>query len=698
MTKKNVFQSRRFSVDITVAFAVLIAVVVCAIIFMVYTKSKKEAVRAAGEQFRKNGGNIILKTQNYLQEVEKNVRLATAEFQHSTEKLDFNAYYSRFLLKSLTVNSQIALIYFGDINGNFLQAGKSHSLIFMKRIIRKKDYVSPAQYVYFDDKLKSIKSENKDNRNYDPRSRPWYKGASNTPESIFWTEPYIFFESGKPGITVAATVSDFKNQIKGVVAADILLNDLSSFLNDLNLTPNEIALIVDEHDKILASSNYDFYNSKISDYSDIPSLKNTKDPVLKSFFNTFDNKDSLCLPFSVNNVNYLGASIPFNSKFNKKWHFIIAAPEDEFFGEFKNFLNNILILSMFGLITGIVITWFLAKKISTPIEQLCTDVEQIKNFNFDFDSNIKSAITEIITMDNAIKAMKHSLKAFSLYVPRELVKKLIAGGEKNISVGGHIEDLTIFFSDIVGFTSITEKTKPQILMQQLSEYFEAVTKEIEKYDGTVDKFIGDAVMAFWGAPVKLKNHQELACKAALNVARSIKKLNKNWEKQGKDQFITRIGLHSDSAVVGNIGSSSRMNYSIIGDGVNLASRLEGVNKIYGTGIIISESTYKKVETIFVCRKLDKITVKGKDESVTIYELLDNAENADDELLKFAEKWNLFFDFYLNSDWKTALKKLDEFSKNFPEDKAAPVFKHRIEQLINGNTPSLNNGVFRMNSK
>jgi adenylate cyclase len=235
-------------------------------------------------------------------------------------------------------------------------------------------------------------------------------------------------------------------------------------------------------------------------------------------------------------------------------------------------------------------------------------------------------------------------------------------------------------------------------MHQLSEYFEVVTEVIEKYDGTVDKFIGDAVMAFWGAPVRLENHHELACRAALDVARAIKKLNEKWEKEGKNRFITRIGLHSDSAVVGNIGSSSRMNYSIIGDGVNLASRLEGVNKIYGTGIIISESTYKKVAKLFVCRKLDKIAVKGKNESVTIYELLENADNADDKLLRFTEEWNSFFDLYLKSDWVTALKKLDGFSKQFPEDKAASVFRERIEQLINGNTPSLNNGVFRMISK
>jgi adenylate cyclase len=683
----------------TAAFAFLIAVVVCAIFLLVYSRSKKEAVRAAGEQFKKNGSSIILKTQSYLQEVEKNVRLASVEFRDIDGKFDFDSYYAAFLLESLKVNPQIALIYFGDTGGNFIQAGKSDSKIFLKRILHHGNDALPADYLYFDNNLQQIGSERKDNRNYDPRLRPWYKGALKNPETLFWTEPYIFFESGMPGITVASAVTDSQGNVKGVVAADILLNDLSSFLNELNLTPNETALITDEQGKILAASDEKIFTSDIRSYDDIPSLKESGNSILTALSDAYNETSSAeCFPFTVDRVHYLGASIPFNSNFNKKWHFIISAPEDDFFGEFKNILNNILLLSMFGLFIGIVITWFLAKKISNPIEQLCRDVEQIKNFNFDFNSNIKSAITEIITMDNAIKAMKHSLKAFSLYVPKELVKKLIAEGEENISVGGHLEDLTIFFSDIAGFTSITEKTKPQILMHQLSEYFEVVTEVIEKYDGTVDKFIGDAVMAFWGAPVRLENHHELACRAALDVAHAIKKLNEKWEKEGKNRFITRIGLHSDSAVVGNIGSSSRMNYSIIGDGVNLASRLEGVNKIYGTGIIISESTYKKVAKLFVCRKLDKIAVKGKNESVTIYELLENADNADDKLLRFTEEWNSFFDLYLKSDWETALKKLDGFSKQFPEDKAASVFRERIEQLINGNTPSLNNGVFRMISK
>src|SRR5262249_23515961 len=151
-------------------------------------------------------------------------------------------------------------------------------------------------------------------------------------------------------------------------------------------------------------------------------------------------------------------------------------------------------------------------------------------------------------------------------------------------ISGQRRELTILFSDIKDFTSISEALRPAEIAAQLSEYLNSVTEAIVEESGTVDKYIGDAVMAFWGAPLELKNHAAAACRAALRAQKRIKELNASWAAEGRPAFCTRIGINTGEVIVGNMGSEQRLNYTVIGDPVNLASRLEGINKNYGTRI------------------------------------------------------------------------------------------------------------------
>lgn len=205
---------------------------------------------------------------------------------------------------------------------------------------------------------------------------------------------------------------------------------------------------------------------------------------------------------------------------------------------------------------------------------------------------------------------------FSKYVNASVVEQLLRYPPE---LGGVDRDLTVLFSDIRGFTSLSESLTPQELVSLLNEYLTAMTDIILEEDGTLDKYIGDAIMCFWGAPQIQENHAELACRAALRQLEALKKINDHLP-EGKKIDIG-IGLNSGIMTVGNMGSQGRMNYTIMGDNVNLGSRLEGVNKMYGTSIIISEHTYEMVREKFIIRDLDIIKVKGKDKPVKIYELL-----------------------------------------------------------------------------
>ena len=222
-------------------------------------------------------------------------------------------------------------------------------------------------------------------------------------------------------------------------------------------------------------------------------------------------------------------------------------------------------------------------------------------------------VYRILTEEKQKKQIKG---IFSKYVNSSVVEQLILNPPK---LGGEDKELTVQFSDIRGFTTLSERLTPQQLVEVLNTYLTAMTDIIMENDGTLDKYIGDAIMCFWGAPVDNQNNPTVACRAALYQMDKLKEINQSLSPE--TQLDIGIGLNTGIMTVGNMGSEGRMNYTVMGDSVNLASRLEGINKFYGTNIIISEFTYEKIKSDFFCRELDEIKVKGKLKPVKIYELL-----------------------------------------------------------------------------
>jgi adenylate cyclase len=239
-------------------------------------------------------------------------------------------------------------------------------------------------------------------------------------------------------------------------------------------------------------------------------------------------------------------------------------------------------------------------------------------------------ITAVITLFSMIvyrilteeKEKKAIQGMFSNYVSKSVVDELIKHPEK-LELGGEDKEITVLFSDIRGFTTLSERLTPQALVSHLNEYLSAMTEIIFEYEGTLDKYVGDEIMAFWNAPIEQENHTELACRTALDQMKKLHELNSNWPPEKRLNI--GIGLNTGVMTVGNMGSTSRMDYTLMGDNVNLGARLEGTNKVYGTNIIISEYTYEKIKDMFVVRELDNIRVKGKKKPVKIYELLDLME-------------------------------------------------------------------------
>jgi adenylate cyclase len=251
---------------------------------------------------------------------------------------------------------------------------------------------------------------------------------------------------------------------------------------------------------------------------------------------------------------------------------------------------------------------------------LAREAEAVGQFRVEARAPVPSILREVDTLARATEQMKASLRSFGKYVPADLVRQLHASGVE-ARLGGTSRVLAVFFCDLADFTAFSESLPPQQVVEQLSEYFDAFTEEVAATGGTVDKFIGDAIMAFWSAPDERPDHARAACRCALNCQRRLAELRATWKEQGKALLFARIGINTGPVVVGNIGSARRFNYTVIGDAVNVASRLEGPNKFYGTRILISEETYRMANDAVSVRQVDRVSMKGKSASILVYELL-----------------------------------------------------------------------------
>ncbi len=295
-----------------------------------------------------------------------------------------------------------------------------------------------------------------------------------------------------------------------------------------------------------------------------------------------------------------------------------------------------------------------------------------------------------------IKEEKRKLKKyFSLYVSREVVDEILAHPEK-IKLGGETKNLTILFSDIRGFTTISEKMEARSLVELLNKYLTAMAKIILENRGVVDKFIGDAIMAFWGAPLPLKNHAEAAVRTALLMTRRLKECNEEWKNFDYPEIKIGLGLNTGEAVVGNIGSSERFDYTVIGDNVNLASRLEGLTKFYSVNIIIADSTAKEVKDKFVLRQIDCVVVKGKAEAVKIYEVMGFKEE-ENGFKDLKEKFATGFDLYLKREWDAAKRVFEAILAKYPTDGPSKVLKKRVEEYL-ASPPTVFDGAYHLDFK
>jgi adenylate cyclase len=260
-------------------------------------------------------------------------------------------------------------------------------------------------------------------------------------------------------------------------------------------------------------------------------------------------------------------------------------------------------------------------------------------------------------------------RAFSRYVSPELVAQIVADPRK-LALGGESREITVMFTDLAGFTKLTEKSPPAVVQQVLFKHFTAMTEVILARRGTVVQFIGDAVMAFWGAPLDDAEHALHAVDAAVEMQRAMERLRGELRAQGLPEIHMRIGVNTCEAIVGNMGSATRLAYTAMGDGINLGARLEGANKFWKTPIMASGETVAKLGGRIPMRRVDRVRVSGKTEAVDVYTPCEDAS--------VNERTAAAFEAYLRRDWEAAEAIYRELLAANPNDGVAKRLLERIE--------------------
>ena len=287
--------------------------------------------------------------------------------------------------------------------------------------------------------------------------------------------------------------------------------------------------------------------------------------------------DMVRIDFSQDGIHYLGGYRCLSTEDTPNWLICILMPEDDVLADVRRSNRQMLWIGMIVLTLAVLGSLTIARQVARPLEQLTGQVAAVGRLQFEARPVPHSIIQEVDDLAAATEEMKAGLRSYQKYVPADLVRTLSEAGQE-AKPGGESRTVTIYFSDIADFTPVAEGLPPALLVEHLGEYLKTQSDEILATQGTVDKYIGDSIMAFWGAPRPNAQHALSACTTALRNQQKLQELRGKWKKEGKPLFYTRIGVHTGEVVVGNIGSESRLNYTVMGDAVNLASRLNVSNR------------------------------------------------------------------------------------------------------------------------
>jgi adenylate cyclase len=601
----------------------------------------------------------------------------------------------RQLMAVLERNPAVAATYVGYADGKFIYVARAtilgsavgaelgapnHDAI----LVRKVDTIGGTRseswsFQSADGSRTAIRSRPSD---FDPRTRPWYREAMALATPIV-TEPYSFGLSRAPGVSLAVPL----HQGGGAVGFDFTLETLSHVVSAKKITPHSVVTVATGTGAVLAETASS--DSRAGE-SEISAAIRREIAESGGRYGHGSEREA-----TFGGRVYLLVVRVMSPIFSKRYVVAAAVPMGEISAASHELLWRSALAGVSAVLLAVVAALLVSLLLSRSIGRVAAKTERIRDLDFSDRAPVESRIREIRRLSGAVERMREGLEVFGRYVSKDLVREIMRHPE-SAGVGGTRRDLTVMFTDIEGFSRLSEGMVPELLTNRLSRYFAALGAPITANKGTIDKYIGDSIMAFWNAPAPDTDHVSNACHAALEAAEAGRRLADKWRALGRPEFRTRFGLHTGLAVIGNVGTSSHVNYTLVGAIANQASRLEGLNKVYGTEILASGEIARLTTDQFVWRHIDRVVPVGTTELLDIHEPLGTRANGRHSA--FLERWNQGHSAYGEERFAEAILHFDRALELRPDDGPCHVYVQRCHKLLCDGVPADWDGVWRFDTK
>lgn len=655
-------------VHLSVIIVMLLVAISVPLIWLTYQEGRQAALASAEQQMRLLSRNTIDLYASVFHDGNAVVAMGSVLPSLTAEPPAYLDAKREYFIRVLKSSPHLDAVYVGYPSGAFFQVMRAtHSprwhaavsapdeAVFAMRVVtRAPEGPALARWHFLDADGMIIGAGPEREVQFDPRRRPWYRDAVAQTGSVATTGPYVSASTETLTLTLAHTMA---TEPRAAIGADVMLETISRMLMDQAVSEHSVGYVFDDDGKLIVHSD-PVVMASIVDSLSTRSVSNralaANDPALVAeivargrdegtpvandplflavqglLASGRDAKDDGLVEFRVGKEPWLArmASVGTGaSSLLEGDRIVIAAPISDFTAANEALLRQKLMIAGVLLLIGVLIALLISRRISRALVALAVDANQIGNLDFNSWKITHSLISEINMLARALSSARGAIRTFAVYVPRELVRKIVASGQDEAGAAIRRE-VTVLFTDIRDFTTISEEHSPEAVVEMLSIYFQAMNAVVERHNGVIVQYLGDSIYAMWNAPAENPDHVGDGCRCTLALKAEIDRLNAENIKAGRPELVTRFGLHTGIAVVGSVGAEERRQYTAMGDTVNVASRLEGINKQFGTTILASEAVRERAGNLpgVSFRPLGAASAKGRHEQIQIYELVEGPQ-------------------------------------------------------------------------
>lgn len=648
MRMPRITKRRRWPLERAAAFAAvaIVAMTAAAILAPVWFVGARETETLADRLNASVAGDTRREIEGLFTRIEALQETARSVLAAGAVDIDDRRGRNALFMGLLKADPSISWVSFGFENGDFYGANRRelgrYRLVESRWDPERATATRAIDYlVDYEGELYPTHSKVVEN-DYNAIDRSWFQEAHGAHGPI-WTDVYRFASSDLPGLNTAVRVERDGNLV-GIVSIAIELNRLDEYLANRMADWRGVAFLLGPRGEVVAASEPAPPRDVTGDL--LPTAAQSGRPMLAATAAKLRDMPPDRPASRKLHSERLGGAAFLNVRplGSQGWRVGTLLPESAFAGDILERRKRMILAALAALTLAALVAIRATRALFVaPLQAASQELARLQRFDLSARRRVHSGIEEVHALEDGLEGARQSLAAFARYAPAELARRLMLerGGQ-----GALVErrTLTVLFLDLEGFTSATE-TYGHRLAPQLNDFLTAMSEEVRAAGGVVDKFIGDAVMALFGAPDLDEDHALNACRAALGCVAALERLNRAWIEEGRPTFRMRVGVNTGRVLVGSIGSPDRLNYTAIGDPVNLAARLESLNRDYGTRIMIGAQTHDIVKYDVAARRLDAVRVKGKSERVPVYELLALTDRGDRPA---AADWTLRYEAALDA--------------------------------------------------